>query len=175
MARKSPFGLFFWHEFLTSGFLEATTKGTFVKASRRRLSDSGHTLGYRHPPKCASLALYGGSRTAPYRLRADFWRFLAKIAKKPQKTALAGMAHPPFGRIFAKRDGFLALNEFSDSGRTKKGSKICQKKSLRSLFLARIFDQRPPRFNSQLFATGLNEEAFSDSGHTLGYLSLIHI
>jgi hypothetical protein len=72
--------------------------------------------------------------------------------KKPQKTGLAGMAHPPVGRISSKRDGFLALNEFSGSGRTKKGSKIGPKKSFQSLFLARIFDQWPPRLLSFLRA-----------------------
>jgi hypothetical protein len=70
---------------------------------------------------------------------------LGFFSKKPQKTGLAGMAHPPFGRISLKRDGFLAFNEFSGSGRTKKGSKIGPKKSFQSLFLARIFDQWPPR------------------------------
>jgi hypothetical protein len=48
---------------------------------------------------------------------------LAFFGKKPEKTGLAGMAHPPYGTNFLKRDGFLALN-FS---------------------MARIFDLRPPR------------------------------
>ena len=136
-----------------------------MTSRRATFSDSGHTLGYR-PPKCASsLALLA----SPYRLSKKKGLFLGFFSKKPQKTALAGMAHPPFGRIFAKRDGFLALNEFSDSGRTKKGSKICQKKSLRSLFLARIFDQRPPLFFRECTHSNKKEEAFSDSGHTLGY------
>jgi hypothetical protein len=70
---------------------------------------------------------------------------LGFFSKKPQKTGLAGMAHPPFGRISSKSDGFLALNEVSGSGRTKKSQKIGPKKSFQSLFLARIFDQWPPR------------------------------
>jgi hypothetical protein len=51
---------------------------------------------------------------------------LAFFGKKPEKTGLAGMAHPPNGTNFLKRDGFLALN-FS---------------------MARIFDQRPPRISN---------------------------
>jgi hypothetical protein len=47
---------------------------------------------------------------------------LGFFGKKPEKTGLAGMAHPPYGTNFLKRDGFLDLN-FS---------------------MARIFDQRPP-------------------------------
>jgi hypothetical protein len=47
---------------------------------------------------------------------------LAFFGKKPEKTGRGGMAHPPYGTNFLKRDGFLALN-FS---------------------MARIFDQRPP-------------------------------
>jgi hypothetical protein len=85
----------------------------------------------------------GGS----YWLRPVFWGFVAFFGKKPENTGLAGMAHPPYGTNFLKRDGFLALNEFSGSGRTKKGSKIGPKKSFQSLFLARIFDQWPPRMS----------------------------
>jgi hypothetical protein len=64
---------------------------------------------------------------------------LGLFSKKPQKTGLAGMAHPPFGRISLKRDGFLALNEFSGSGRTKKGVKNRPEKVLSFSFSGTIF------------------------------------
>jgi hypothetical protein len=70
---------------------------------------------------------------------------LGFISKKPQITVLAGKANTPFGRISLTRDGLLALKEVSGCGRTKKGSKLGPKKSFQSLFLARIFDQWPPR------------------------------
>jgi hypothetical protein len=60
----------------------------------------------------------------PYRLRPDFWRYLAFFGKKPETTGLAGMEHPHYGTNYLKRAGYLTLN-FSR---------------------ARIIDQLPPSF-----------------------------
>jgi hypothetical protein len=98
---------------------------------------------------------------------------LGFFSKKPQNTGLAGMAHPPYVLISLIRYGFLALKEFSVFCRTKKWSKIVPKKSFQSLFLARIFDQWPPRgfdvVALQNDERNPEEATFSDSGHTLGY------
>jgi hypothetical protein len=93
--------------------------------TRRPLSLTADTRSATATPTmCLSrLILLGGP---PYRLRLEKSRFLGFFSKKPQKTRLAGMAHPPFGRISLQRYVFLALNYFSGSGRTKKGSKIAQ-------------------------------------------------
>jgi hypothetical protein len=89
-------------------------------------SEAKVSFGFRgNAPSRAGRGLSAGEGW-PYWLRPVFWGFLAFFGKKPEKTGLAGMAHPPYGTNFLKRDGFLALN-FS---------------------MARIFDQRPPSFNS---------------------------
>jgi hypothetical protein len=74
------------------------------------------------------LSRPGGGLSAgegwPYWLRPVFWGFLAFFGKKPEKTGLAGMAHPPYGTKFIKRKWFFYIN----------------------FYMARIIDQRPPNF-----------------------------
>jgi hypothetical protein len=136
--RKEAAALVIWHEILTSGLLVSTLLVCLTTKHSSPIPD--RVFG---PTLPLSLACERARGPSPIKAKPPFCSFFGKKGPKMAKNGPGRNGTPPkTGKTTQKRGEFGPQTLAG----AEKGAKILAKGSRCARHLARIFDQRPPRY-----------------------------